>query len=95
MNSVCVIYSVLDTFTPSILLSPSELCINQLKASTTNMNTKGERGHPFLMPLVARKNIEGDPLISTAKEVDWIHPITQSTISKAIPIWINNSFTKV
>ena len=86
---------MLHTLTPLILPFLFTLCINLLIASVTRRKTKGDRGHPCWMPLVGQKNFEGAPLISTAKEVDWMHPKTQSTISITILILVRRSLRKV
>jgi hypothetical protein len=56
-----------------------------LRASAINRNNNGERGNPFLRPHDVQKNLEGAPLIRTAKDTDWIHAIIQFTIRTTIP----------
>jgi hypothetical protein len=47
---------------------------------------KGERGKPWHNPQEALKDLEGEPFISTTKDVELMHPIIQFTTSRDIPI---------
>jgi hypothetical protein len=70
---------------PTLLLSRIAL----LNPSTTIKNNKGERGHPYLNPLVGLKNLDAYPFIRIAKEAKPRHPIIPLTIGRLIPTWKN------
>ena len=86
---------VLETLIAFINLFSFALWIIMLTAYATNRKMKGERGHPCLKTLEGQKNLVGDPFIKTTKEVDCRQPIIHSTTSRATPILINSSLTKI
>ena len=94
-NRVWVTSSVDETLMPFIAPYAFALWIILLRASATNKKMKGESGHPCLSPLVGLKNLDADPLIITANDVDCKHPIVHSTTYNATPIFISSNLTKV
>ena len=52
----------------------------------TRMNKRGDSGHPYLIPREAEKKEEGEPLTSTEKLAEEMHPIIQFTPTRGIPI---------
>jgi len=50
-----------------------------LKSLTTSRNKKGGIGHPYLTPLVAKKNFDREPFVKIVKDVEAKQRIIQST----------------
>jgi hypothetical protein len=50
-----------------------------LRPSTTMRNNRGERGQPYLIPLLDLKKGEATPLIRIAKDIELMQLITQVT----------------
>ena len=69
--------------------------INRLRLSMISIDSRGERGHPCLMPLDPVKNLEGMPLTNTAKFDDITQPKIQLTPTVGIPICKMTSLRKV
>ena len=75
------------------LIKPSLLAstINSFKPSTINRNRKENNGQPFLSPLKALKNPQGEPFIRITKEVDYRHHTIQFTVCKFILVYKRTS----
>ena len=71
---------------PRILPFALASLINKLSPSITKINSRGDKGHPFLIPLEAVKKHEGVPLIKIAKLTEMRQPMIQLTPPKGIPI---------
>ena len=79
------------------LILPFDLAssINKLSPSMTSMNSRGDNGHPCLMPQDAVKKQEGEPLTRREKIADEIQPKIQFTPTNGTPIYRRISLMKV
>ena len=78
--------SLEETFMPLTFPLRFASSIKRLSPSINKMNSKGDRGHPYLKPLEAGKKEEDDPFIRTAKLAEEMQPRIQLTPIRGTPI---------
>ena len=79
-------YKVSKILMPRILPLAFASLIRRLIPPMTKINSRGDKGQPFLIPLVAVKKHVGVPFTKIAKFTVVTHPIIQLTPPRGTPI---------